>query len=740
MTVPYTNVLYVALGTGRVRAALWHVGRLRETGAQVTLVVANHPQWKSSNPPDGVAVHRLPAREPRAALRAARRLLLGRDGPLRAADLLVVGDPEALPVGWAALRRRPDLAVRLEPAEDSERRTGLADLTVVTPWYTSPEDPDSDFEPSAPHAVDPSVGRISVLHAEEWPYPPASAIAPHIEVAVKRFGPNWIVPVRTETGRGELTRVPVLKPVRSRAFAEHAEANLQALRAALPGGRIDTPLVHGYGGLAGGLAAVRLARPDARVVVSEQSEWLTELLGQPDAKKLYAEMLGRVAALLCVNPYLRDTVAAAFPQYAEKLHVVRYPIDPERFPLRSAPPGGLLRWLSVGELADERAVRALLSGFARSVGGEPDATLTVVGTRAMAGAVRAMARDLHIADRVTLRSTVPAEEQPALLREHDLLVHLGRRDTFSRVVAEAVATGLPVFATRSSGSEDVLGDVEPVAGRLVDLTNDPKVVVEGFRELRGRLGSLNPALARTAVLARFGREAVAAALRRHYGLGPEPVAGAEASGPELADASAAAVDTGRPDRLPAPVPADADRVVVVAISAGNVRRSKAFTHSVVAQGLHVDLITADPGAANRIGLGHSVRLHPLAGHEERRPLLRAERLLLRKMPGKVLSVARSRTQRMSAPRPELAVAVAQWAHNRSAGAFHHKVFNRGYQLVRPLVLWRIARRHAVPKLDIGRTRRVVVSGVDGVTIGWKLARRYPKLPVTTSLAWSDEDD
>ncbi|GIG91655.1 glycosyltransferase [Plantactinospora endophytica] len=735
----YSNVVYVALGTERIRAARWHVNRLAETGARVTLVVPNHPQWKNPNTPAEVTVRRLGAREPRKALRAARRLLLGRGGPLRDADLLVVGDPEALPVAWTALRKRPELAVRLEPAEQPERRTGLTDLAVVTPWYPSPEDADSEFVPSALAAVDPSIERISVLHAEEWRYPPQSAVAPHIDVLVERFGPKWTLPVVTDHPRGELTRVAVPNPAQSRAFAEHAEANLRMVQAALPSGRIEAPLVHGYGGLAGGLPAVRLARPDARVVVSEQSDRLAELLGQPAAKKLYAEVLGRATALLCVNPQLRDLVAGQFPQYAAKLHVLPYPVDPDRFPLRPTPPGDLLRWLYVGELPDERAVRALLSGFARAVGGEPEARLTVVGTRAMAGTVRARARDLDLADKVMLRTSVPAEEYPALLHGADLLVHLGRHDTFSPVVAEAVVTGLPVFATRSPGAEDVLGAVEPLAGLLVELTNDPKVVVEGFRELRERLGTLNPAAARAAVLARFGREGVAAALREHYGLDPvavpEPVA---ATAPESVDAAAGSTGSTRAAQVPGPVPKDADRVVVVAISAGNVRRSKAFTHSVVARGLHVDLITADPGAANRVGLGHSVRIHPLAAHEERRPMLRAEQLLLRKVPGKFLAVARGRTRRMSALRPELTVAVAQWAHNRAAGAFHHKIFNRGYQVFRPLVLWRIARRQTVPKLDLGRTRRVVVSGVDGVTIGWKLARRHPKLPVTTSLAWTDD--
>jgi hypothetical protein len=68
-----------------------------------------------------------------------------------------------------------------------------------------------------------------------------------------------------------------------------------------------------------------------------------------------------------------------------------------------------------------------------------------------------------------------------------------------------------------------------------------------------------------------------------------------------------------------------------------------------------------------------------------------------------------------------------------ATAIHGKLFMRLYQIVRPLVLWRLVRRHALPTLEPAGLDHIVISGTAGITIGWKLARRYPRLAVSTEL-------
>src|SRR6185503_17622734 len=62
------------------------------------------------------------------------------------------------------------------------------------------------------------------------------------------------------------------------------------------------------------------------------------------------------------------------------------------------------------------------------------------------------------------------------------------------------------------------------------------------------------------------------------------------------------------------------------------------------------------------------------------------------------------------------------------------VSRRVYNIVRPLVLWRITRRRLLTELERTPIDRVVVNGTAGVTIGWRLARRHPGVPATTSLS------
>jgi hypothetical protein len=68
-----------------------------------------------------------------------------------------------------------------------------------------------------------------------------------------------------------------------------------------------------------------------------------------------------------------------------------------------------------------------------------------------------------------------------------------------------------------------------------------------------------------------------------------------------------------------------------------------------------------------------------------------------------------------------------------------RIYRRWHLFTRPRILWRITRRDVLPKLDPARTRQVAVHAVPGVTIGWRLAKRWPDVPVTTSTRPPVED-
>jgi glycosyltransferase involved in cell wall biosynthesis len=509
-------VVYLALGGRRVRAAARYAASLVAEGASVVLVIAARDEWDGVPIDSGVTVHRLRAGALSGAIRAARRLLLSPAGPLRDADLLIAGDPEAAPVTWAVGRRRPGLPIQLEPSADPERRTAAADLAVVTPWYPSPDDLYAGaFVQAAAAALEPDVGRVAILHTQNWYYSPKGLTGQIVGVAAERQAARSGNAVVLDSAEGELTRVAVPCPAGA-DYGSYGDAQVEALRAALPTGRIEAPVVHAHTGFLAGVVATRLARPDARIVVTEHATFLPKVFGQPGARRRYADMLARADLLLCVGGYLYDQLSEYFPEHAGKLRVVPNVIDFDRFAVRPEPPREPLRWLYVGRLMAHKGVLTLVDGFARIAREDPRVTLTLVGTGPLEQAVDARIAELGLHERVVRRPPVPPDQVTSLLHGHDLLVHASRLETFGMTVVEAVASGTPVLVARSQGPAETLAGLEDRAGLLFEPTEDPEVIAEAYRKLRARFDGLDLAGARAELLARYGREAVGAQLREAY--------------------------------------------------------------------------------------------------------------------------------------------------------------------------------------------------------------------------------
>src|SRR5689334_2367243 len=126
------TVVYLALGSRRINAALRLSAQAAAGGAAVTLVVLDGPAWSAVEPPPGVELRRMPDR------RAVAALLAGSALPAGAA--VVAGDVPALVEAWSVGRRRRDVTVTVEPDAERGRRPQPADLAVVTPWYPGPND------------------------------------------------------------------------------------------------------------------------------------------------------------------------------------------------------------------------------------------------------------------------------------------------------------------------------------------------------------------------------------------------------------------------------------------------------------------------------------------------------------------------------------------------------------------------------------------------------------------------
>jgi len=176
-------------------------------------------------------------------------------------------------------------------------------------------------------------------------------------------------------------------------------------------------------------------------------------------------------------------------------------------------PGELLIG-AVGNIRTPKAYDVLLKSAALVLARVPNCHLAIVGQgdESAMQPLRELSASLGIAARCHFLGF--RKSTPALYRNFDVFVSSSRSEGLSLAFLEAMATGLPVVATRSGGPQEV---IDPdVSGVLVPI-EDPEALADGLRrtltdaELRVRLGQA----ARERVVSAFSLEAV---LRQYAGL------------------------------------------------------------------------------------------------------------------------------------------------------------------------------------------------------------------------------
>jgi glycosyltransferase involved in cell wall biosynthesis len=220
---------------------------------------------------------------------------------------------------------------------------------------------------------------------------------------------------------------------------------------------------------AAALAARRLARVDAAVVLDVHGDWrtFTRFYGSPLrrvlaplADRLAAAAIRRADAVRPVSPYTERLVrelgvrpADTFPAFMD--------LEPFLGPTRPLPARTVA--LFVGVLERYKNVDGLLEAWRLVRPRLPDAELRIVGRGTLAPLVEraGVAWTPHLAP----------EEVAAALDEATLLVLPSRSEGMGRIVVEALARGRPVLATAVGGLPDLVCEGEN--GVLVGSTDPP---------------------------------------------------------------------------------------------------------------------------------------------------------------------------------------------------------------------------------------------------------------------------
>jgi len=279
-------------------------------------------------------------------------------------------------------------------------------------------------------------------------------------------------------------------------------------------GRPD--ILHAHVVLPAGWVAVSLGRRyGIPVVLTEHSSPFAMHLRTKWQRKLVRKTLEECAAVVAVSPGLACQIRDA--GYDGPMEVIgNVLLDDQNGGFQESPKvnrdGDTLSIAFVGGLVWQKGVVFLLRALQRLVSKEILVHLYLAGDGSLRQELEQEARELGISGHCTFLGRLPRRQVYNLISQCDFLVAPSLHETFCIAVAEAMARGKPVVATRSGGPEHF---VPPEAGRLVQ-PGDVDDLAEAIEDVISRLTQFDPNLIRRLVVERFGESAFIEQINKVY--------------------------------------------------------------------------------------------------------------------------------------------------------------------------------------------------------------------------------
>lgn len=185
------------------------------------------------------------------------------------------------------------------------------------------------------------------------------------------------------------------------------------------------------------------------------------------ARHRLPQKVERADLVVCISHFCRSQLMGLVAEeHWAKLRVVRCGIDADAFrPVaRPEPRGGSMRVLHVGRLVPVKGHAILLEALAELTAAGINVTATLVGDGPERANLERLAEELGLADQVTFAGSVGQDE----IRSHYACADVFCLPSFAEgvpvVLMEAMASGLPVVATRVTGVPELVE--EGVSGLL----------------------------------------------------------------------------------------------------------------------------------------------------------------------------------------------------------------------------------------------------------------------------------
>lgn len=300
--------------------------------------------------------------------------------------------------------------------------------------------------------------------------------------ALKRVNPIVIARKREEAERfpfDAVTLVPKpathflrriwFRQLRKRPWAISAGETARLLRVLE---REDAKLLHVYFGHIAVHLLPLIERWQRPSVVSFHGADVGVDLDKPAYRAAALRMLGAVRLVLVRSESLRSALLdLGCAEGKIRLQRTGIPLDQFPFHTRVWPADGRWRFVQACRLIEKKGLRTSLRAFANFAREYPPAHFTIAGEGPFRKELRDLAHALGISGRVALPGFLSGPELRALYEQSHIFLHpseTGRdrnQEGVPNSMLEAMASGLPVFATRHGGIPEAIEN--EVSGVLV---------------------------------------------------------------------------------------------------------------------------------------------------------------------------------------------------------------------------------------------------------------------------------
>jgi colanic acid/amylovoran biosynthesis glycosyltransferase len=227
-------------------------------------------------------------------------------------------------------------------------------------------------------------------------------------------------------------------------------------------------------------------------IVSFHGADVTVDMNKPAYREATRQMLDAVKLVLVRSESLRRAVIDLGCD-ERKIEIQRTGIPLDEFPFRErnfVTAETEWRFVQAGRLIEKKGLPITLRAFALFLRQHPSANLTIAGEGPLLGELQKLAGELNIDNRVSFTGFVSQEQLREIYDESHIFVHPsqtghdGNQEGIPNSMLEAMASGLPVFATQHGGIPEAIEngvsgvlvperDHEKLAAALLDAVKDP---------------------------------------------------------------------------------------------------------------------------------------------------------------------------------------------------------------------------------------------------------------------------